>query len=151
MSTLYKRATKNQMRLLKAVSGAVLNEADAHGRVRDERQARSIAKRAVGTISAMWPDLLVAAQSSPSNGIAVGLKAAIPHLGHTGSCPECARRSQMSRHRAKRRWGQKSTPLLKLIKQLSYPLGQMKKIDPDKAAVYIEILRKADKIVKGLH
>lgn len=73
MSTLWKRASKNQMKLLRAVYGAVINEADAHGRIRNETQARSISKRAVGTISALWPDVLVAASPPLSGGLLLDL------------------------------------------------------------------------------
>ena len=56
MSTLAKRANPAQVRLMRIVAGAVKNVADCHPdwRFRPEF-ARSIAKRAVGTISAAWP------------------------------------------------------------------------------------------------
>lgn len=65
MVTIYKRATPSQRRLLKIVEGAVKNARDAHryNNVSDNF-ARSIAKRAAGTISAQWPELLAAKMPS---------------------------------------------------------------------------------------
>ena len=52
MSSLYKRANKTQIRILRAVEGAVKNVKDAHPDWPIEpHMARSIAKRAAGTIS----------------------------------------------------------------------------------------------------
>lgn len=65
MATLYKRATPAQYKLLRVVEGAVLNTFDAHGLPREPVMARSIAKRAAGTLSACWPEVLAAA-SLPS-------------------------------------------------------------------------------------
>ena len=65
MTTLYKRATPSQRRLLRIVEGAVKNAADVHPQQRiTDRFARSIAKRAAGTISAQWPELLAARMPS---------------------------------------------------------------------------------------
>ena len=59
MSSLYKRATPRQARLLRMIEGACRNAAHAHpGRPLDDKLARGIAKRAAGTISAGWPDVL---------------------------------------------------------------------------------------------
>lgn len=53
MATLYKRADKIQARMLRIVEGAVHNalHAHSHKEISNERLARSVAKRAVGTIS----------------------------------------------------------------------------------------------------
>lgn len=54
MSSLYVRATPEQARLLRIVSGAVRNALHAHPEVvapNPDRFARSIAKRAVGTLA----------------------------------------------------------------------------------------------------
>lgn len=66
MTTLYKRATGPQQRMLKIVSGAVLNTAHAHGASIDRKFARGVAKRAVGTLSANWADMLAARATAPS-------------------------------------------------------------------------------------
>ena len=66
MASLYKRANGRQIRVLRIVEGAVKNACDAHpGRSIDKRFARSVAKRAVGTLTAAWPDVL-AVSLSPS-------------------------------------------------------------------------------------
>lgn len=52
MASLYKRATKEQERMLRIVAGAVRNTMHAHGMEVDYRFARSVAKRAVGTLTA---------------------------------------------------------------------------------------------------
>lgn len=66
MPSLYKRATPPQARIMRAVEGAVKNASDAHGWNLDRRVGRSIAKRAAGTLSAQWPEVL-AATSLPSD------------------------------------------------------------------------------------
>lgn len=58
MATLYKRATPSQAQILKIIEGAVKNAHDAHGLEFDPRLARSIAKRAAGTLTAQWPEVL---------------------------------------------------------------------------------------------
>jgi len=61
MASLYKRATLSQVRILRAVEGAVKNAADAHSCDTLPRNfARSVAKRAAGTLTAQWPDVLAA-------------------------------------------------------------------------------------------
>lgn len=58
MATLYKRANDEQRVMLRIIAGAVRNAAHAHGMTVDKemvRFARSVAKRAVGTLSAMAP------------------------------------------------------------------------------------------------
>jgi hypothetical protein len=55
MATLYKRADERQQVMLRIVAGAVRNAAHAHGMPVDRemmRFARSVAKRAVGTLTA---------------------------------------------------------------------------------------------------
>jgi len=61
---LYKRATLPQQRVLRIIEGAVKNVADSHGTEFDPKLARSIAKRATGTLTACWPEVLAA--QSPS-------------------------------------------------------------------------------------
>lgn len=65
MATLSLRATATQEIMLRAVSGAVRNAQNAHPNWPfDDRFAKSIAKRAVGTLSALMPAVL--ASSGPS-------------------------------------------------------------------------------------
>jgi len=62
MASLYKRASPSQVRILRIVEGAVKNAADAHPEL-DIRphHRRSIAKRAAGTLTAQWPEVLAQA------------------------------------------------------------------------------------------
>lgn len=60
MASLWKTANPPQQIMLKMVAGAVLNVYDHHNQPRDKRFARSVAKRAVGTLTAGWPDVLAA-------------------------------------------------------------------------------------------
>lgn len=59
MTSLYKRASPRQAKLLRMIEGACRNAAHAHpGRPLDDRLARGIAKRAAGTITSQWRDVL---------------------------------------------------------------------------------------------
>jgi len=61
MASLYKTASARQRIVLRAVEGAVVNAAHAHSRNDINRTfARSVAKRAAGTLTAQWPDVLAA-------------------------------------------------------------------------------------------
>jgi hypothetical protein len=61
MATLYKRATPTQARILRIVAGAVMNVAHYHPEYGlTDRIARSIAKRATGTLTAQWREVLAA-------------------------------------------------------------------------------------------
>ena len=68
MATLYKTATPLQKRMLKIIEGAVINTYHAHKEkpISPERFARSVAKRAVGTLTAQMQDVL-AGSSAPSD------------------------------------------------------------------------------------
>lgn len=69
MVTLAKRATPSQARILKIVEGAVLNASDAHKVPRDTWLARSIAKRAAGTLTAQWPEVLAVNSRLPAKAV----------------------------------------------------------------------------------
>ena len=59
MASLYKRATPSQARLLRIIEGSIRDAAHAHPEIElGPKLRRSIAKRAAGTISAQWPELL---------------------------------------------------------------------------------------------
>ena len=69
MATLYNRATPAQFRILRIVAGAVKNAADSHPNISiPPTFARSVAKRAAGTLTAGWPEVLAA--RTPSSDIA---------------------------------------------------------------------------------
>lgn len=68
MASLYNRATPSQRRILRAVEGAALNAGHHHPHWNiTPIVARSIAKRAAGTLTAQWPDVLAANAKSPSD------------------------------------------------------------------------------------
>lgn len=65
MTSIYNRATPSQARILRIVEGAVKNAADAHPNiVLTKTFARSVAKRAAGTLTAGWPEVLATVASS---------------------------------------------------------------------------------------
>ena len=59
MTSLYNRATPRQSRVLRIIEGAAVNAFHAHPHAKfGPRLAKSIAKRATGTLTAQWPDVL---------------------------------------------------------------------------------------------
>lgn len=158
MASLYKRATPTQRQLLKIVEGAVLNVADAHGFQRDPRLARSIAKRAAGTLSSQWTGVLAAKPSARGD-------------GHTCLCPgpsehsekvssECGRSLVVkgetvspSDGRARRVTSQISRrhPFHILLHEISKEMRHVKQSgDQSKIDTYIYMLRKIDRLHKRL-
>lgn len=135
MSSLYKRATPSQFRMLRAIAGAVKNSVDAHP---DWRQmpprifARSIAKRATGTLTAQWPDVLAAKPSTRSIS------------GERDTCTPPHRRAS---HRSRGREGEglrlvRLSPLRRAWKQLSYEAGMSKRSgNLSRMALVVEALK----------
>ena len=74
MSTLSKRATPLQLQMLRIIEGAVLNAHHAHSKrdISIEHFARSVAKRAVGTLSAQLADKLAEAECHITSFIEAG-------------------------------------------------------------------------------
>ncbi len=74
MSSLYKRANPTQRKMLKIIEGAVLHAHNVHpvGSIEIERFARSVAKRAVGTLSAQMQDRFAEGHSSVTEGGVLG-------------------------------------------------------------------------------
>lgn len=119
MVTLYKRATPSQRQVLKIIEGAVKNVADAHGHEYDPYLARSIAKRAAGTLTARWPDVLAIASSHASSDSADGgtpAHAGRPRGSQLGKGPE-----RGPPHVARR------SPLHKLWKRFALEVGKAKR------------------------
>jgi hypothetical protein len=133
MSTLYKRATPAQHRILRAVEGAVKNVAHAHPEHKlTPGIAKSIAKRAAGTLTAQWPEVL-AARFVPS------VSGALSPLGH-------ARRPAshvcMTTGRGPSRLGGRP-PLVLLWKELSIKAGAAKRAgQTERAEAFIEVLKR---------
>lgn len=63
MATLINRASPQQRRIYRIVRGAVKNAAHAHPGMKPDAIADSIAKRATGTLTAQWPEVLAAKPS----------------------------------------------------------------------------------------
>ncbi len=68
MASLWNRATPSQYRMLRAIAGAVRNAAHAHDAALPRGFERSVAKRATGTLTAQWPDVLAATANRRQNG-----------------------------------------------------------------------------------
>jgi hypothetical protein len=82
VTSLYKRATPSQAYILRVVEGAIKNATDAHpDLIVSAKYRRSIAKRAAGTLSAQWADVL-AAKPSESGGVTdtIAPRKQSPHL-----------------------------------------------------------------------
>lgn len=134
MTTLYNRATASQRRILRAVEGAVKNVAHHHPEYQlTPRLARSIAKRAAGTLTAQWPDVLAARSALPD-------RAGVSSIGRTqpsSSYLSTAMKRGPSQPRARR------SPLRLLWKELSAKVGEAKKRgQPERAQAFIEILQR---------
>lgn len=143
MSTLYKRATLHQLRALKIVSGACRDAGNAHPELKmTKRMARSIAKRAVGTLSAEWPDVLAARSTRWSSKLAVNLGNRQPP-GRTGNDPVGGTSATP--------WGARNSrtrsPLLQMLKTLSKQIAQAKKAgDQERANALIQAAKIIDAV-----
>ena len=91
MPSLYGRATPAQAKVLRIIEGAAFNAADAHGVPRDTWMARSIAKRAAGTLTAQWPEVLAVSARLPRKGGA-----------QLNGCRACERRDFLARLKERR-------------------------------------------------
>lgn len=69
MATLWKTATESQYRMLRAIAGAVKNASDAHDMGLAKSFARSVAKRAVGTLTSQWEEVLAAKSQRRQDGL----------------------------------------------------------------------------------
>ena len=142
--TLAKRATPSQARVMRIIEGAVYNAADAHGDPRDTWMAKSIAKRAAGTLSAQWPEVLAVSTRLPANG-------SIQALG----CRACERRQLAARLRERRERTKgvagpierrafqllKRPPLLILWERIAKQMRSLREIDVARYAANVETLR----------
>ena len=135
MSSLYRRASGPQFRMLAIVSGAVLNAAHAHpGHAVDKRFARSVSKRAVGTISASWPELLAAPVPS-------GAERSVCHPLRNGSDHLKARGGRHSRPA-----GPRFAPVVREVAKLIRPAKLAGRTE--RAEALIEVMRIIDALAK---
>jgi hypothetical protein len=132
MASLYKRATPSQAQILRIVEGAVKNATDAHPNLDiGPQHRRSIAKRAAGTLTAQWPQVLAAGiQSSESGG---GLTVSRPR--RQASCSmKAAGREAPQRHQR--------FPLRRLIAEIARPIRDLKLSGQmERAQAMIDVLK----------
>jgi hypothetical protein len=141
MTSLYKRATPSQRRILRAVEGTVKSASDAHPSVRMPHNfARSVAKRAAGILSAQWPEVL----SASFNGRIDRLeRQAFEPPGH--GAIRCASRVGRGPPQTPRR-----SPLPALWKALAQQIGPLKAAGQyEKAAAFVEVLKMIAAIQRG--
>jgi hypothetical protein len=132
MASLYKRATPSQRRILRAVEGVVKNVADHHSDFAyTPRLARSIAKRAAGTLTAQWPDVLAAALLPSDQADVKPVSSRRPLTAHT------RKQSERGASQVIRR-----SPLVRLWKEISSMVNPAKKAGQvERAETLIEVLR----------
>lgn len=133
MATFSKRANLRQHRILRIVEGAVRNAADAHPAAGDwNRFARSVAKRAAGTLSAQWADVLAMPRVAPSDQ-GVELATDSMHLRRSHSSRPGERgRSQRVR----------PPPLSRLHRRIGFLAGQAQRAGQiERHAALVEVLR----------
>lgn len=137
MTTLYKRANPRQRQILRIIEGAVRNVAHHHKDVAlTDRTARSIAKRAAGTLTAQWPDVLALSREPDSHTVEPG---ALPY----GPRKAKARHGSVGRGASHRR-----SPFPRLYKELSIWAGEAKRHSSEQYQTLVEVLRLIDKIEK---
>lgn len=143
MTTLANRATPRQAQVMRMIEGACRNAAHAHpGRVLDDIMARSIAKRATGTLTSQWGQVLAVPQVR-SEGSGDDLLDR-PAVGGS-QLRTVSGRSIVSRGPTRPRGASHvgwRTPLQKLHKAISIKCGEAKRAGDDKrTAVFVEVLR----------
>lgn len=138
MTTLSKRASAQQQQWLRIIAGAVMNAAHAHpGSVVDEKFARGVAKRAVGTLSAQFADVL-AVVAEPSGRASAEPRKPRPGAKHAGDLRQRGR-SQLAG----------PSPLRPVIKQVAKLIRPAKMAgDAARVEALIEVMRIIDGVAK---
>lgn len=141
MVTLYKRATPPQAMILRIVEGAYKNACDSHGRAFEPNFARSIAKRASGTLSAELSAVLAAKPSEK-----IGAATATVMVARSA---RVAQRNTPSggRNLGRPRDGAITSPMVAPLRSLEkWMVRQMREIknagNAERAEAFIDILRK---------
>lgn len=137
MASLYKRATLRQARTLRIIAGAVKNAADAHAVALPRSFARSVAKRATGTLTAQWPDVLALRIDAASERVEGVISRRPEHRS-----AQIAKRTQGGRLGLRRR-----SPLRQLWKDISRGLWRIRRAqgEEQRYQAYIEILQMIDR------
>jgi len=118
--------------MLKIIEGSVNNAFDAHGQVRNPRLARSIAKRATGTLSSQWGDVLALASSVSESGV-VTIANSHADLGPLRVKAVTRRGASHLRRRS---------PLVKLWKSIAMQVGSLRRSgQTERADAYVEVLK----------
>jgi len=141
MATLWKRAIPSQFRMLRAIAGAVVNTGHAHHIELPKNFARSVAKRATGTLTAQWPDVLAAKANRRQEGMRERL---------ISRCPECSHpykgHSEGDRLRLLRR-----SPIRNLWSRFAKDMWKVKREGtPEQYATYVRVLQLLDQAQKEL-
>jgi hypothetical protein len=124
--------SKAHVSIFDAVAGAVRNTAHGHKHWRlTDTMARSIAKRAAGTLTAVWPDVLAARY--------------VPSDGADGSGPSSRWPPPFRPNRKAgggRRVYARRSPLFSLIRQIAAQIGPAKRAGRhERAQALIDVLR----------
>jgi hypothetical protein len=141
MATLEKRATPSQYRMIRAIAGAVRNAAHAHKMELPSSFPSSVAKRATGTLTADWQDVLAAKTSSRQNGSHDTPLTCEPRCDHTyvvdrkGDRPRTAGRS----------------PIRAVWKQFAMAMSNIKRNGtPEQYEAYVRVLKLLDEAQREL-
>lgn len=140
MASLWKRATPSQHRMLRAIAGAVRNTASAHSVALTDRFARGVAKRAVGTLTAQWPDVLAAADKRRQNGSRDTFLSRQPRGSELAEG-----HSKGDRLRLLRR-----SPIRELWKSYAAGMWKVKRGPPEVYAAHIRVLKLLDEAQREL-
>lgn len=150
MTTLAKRSTPRQAQVMRMIEGACRNAAHAHpGRVLDETMARSIAKRATGTLTSQWGQVLAAplvwsdgSDGKVANRPVAGVGRIYPSSGRSDAIV-CNCGGRGASHLSWR------TPLQKLHKAIGIKCGAAKRAGQDeRASALVEVLRMIGEAMK---
>lgn len=136
MASLYKRASPAQYRMLRIIAGAVSNAAHAHRASLPHNFARSVAKRAAGTLTAQWPDVLAAKKDRRQELVPADLSKA-----------SRARRAQISeRADGDGQTFKRPSPLRRLWRDIAKELWHIKRSNQtEKYLAYVHVLQMIDK------
>lgn len=141
MTTLHKRATPSQHRMLRAIAGAVDNAAHAHQLPIPDHFAHSVAKRATGTLTAQWPEVLAAKiDQRRQDGSRASLTTRGPRGDHSkGGHSEGGRLGLLRR-----------PPIRTLWKRFAAGMWRVKHGPPEVYAAHIRVLKLLDQAQREL-
>ena len=139
MPSIARRATPRQAMVMRMIVGAVKNAADAHPSWwnYDRRLAHSIAKRAAGTLTAGWPDVLALPLAASDSGS--GLVAGRPYPSSAQVVKRVRRGSLTARYQR--------SPLLRAQNAIGFLAGRARRVGQiEREAALVEAL----KIIGGM-